>query len=97
MLEQVKTNREKKLVDTVNLEQKVEDVENRARLLENERRDLLMSCSDLKTELEATQEENNNFEIKIAELQIDKNQLKADVDELRVARSQVNIIESSLV
>ena len=89
LLEQVKTNREKKLCDTVGLEQKVEDVENRARLLENERRDLLMTCSDLKTQLEATQEENHNFEIKLAELEIDKSQLKADLDELRVVRSQV--------
>ena len=41
----VKTNREKKICDTVTLEQKVEDIENRARLLENERRDLLLQCS----------------------------------------------------
>ena len=41
----MKTNREKKICDTVTLEQKVEDIENRARLLENERRDLLLQCS----------------------------------------------------
>ena len=38
----MKTNRDRKINDAVGLEQKVEDVEKRARLLENERRDLLL-------------------------------------------------------
>ena len=43
LLEQVKINRENRICETVDLEQKCEDLERRARLLENERRDLLLS------------------------------------------------------
>ena len=89
LLEQVKSNRDKKICDAVSLEQKCEDVENRSRLLENERRDLLLQCADIKSKLELVEEEKHQSELKLGRFQVDCEQLRADLDEVRCARNQL--------
>ena len=55
-----------------------------------------MQCSDLKTQLESISEEKHNLEIKKAQLEIDNDQAKTQIDELRVARSQVFLVKCTL-
>jgi len=45
---------------------------------------------DYKTQLELLKEDKHNMEIKIGEMEIDNNRFKVEIDELRVARNQVN-------
>ena len=45
---------------------------------------------DYKTQLELLKEDKHNMEIKIGELEVDNNRFKVEIDELRVARNQVN-------
>ena len=89
LLEQVKANRERKMCDTVTLEQKCEDVENRSRLLENERRDLLLQCADVKSQLELANSDKHETDLKLGRSQVDCEQLRAELDEIRCARNQL--------
>lgn len=82
LLEQVNIVRENRLCDTVTLEQKVEDLEGRARLLENERRDLLLTTSDQKTQLETLEQELDSVKFNYENAQIELSQLKAEIDEV---------------
>ena len=50
----------------------------------------MKSCKDYKTQLELLKEDKHNMEIKIGEMEIDNNRFKVEIDELRVARNQVN-------
>ena len=45
---------------------------------------------DYKTQLGLLKEDKHNMEIKIGEMEIDNNRFKVEIDELRVARNQVN-------
>ena len=50
----------------------------------------MKSLKDYKTQLELLKEDKHNMEIKIGEMEIDNNRFKVEIDELRVARNQVN-------
>ena len=50
----------------------------------------MKSSKDYKTQLELLKEDKHNMEIKIGEMEIDNNRFKVEIDELRVARNQVN-------
>ena len=50
----------------------------------------MKSFKDYKTQLELLKEDKHNMEIKIGEMEIDNNRFKVEIDELRVARNQVN-------
>merc|ERR1711892_1350924 len=80
LLEQVKANRERK---------KCEDQENRSRLLENERRDLLLQCADVKSQLELAAGEKHELDLRLGRSDIDAEQLRVELDEVRCARNQL--------
>ena len=93
LLEQVKINRENRICETVDLEQKSEDLERRARLLENERRDLLLSKADQKTQIELLEQELSTLRVNYENCQIEAAQMKADVDEVRIMRTQAEQLQ----
>jgi len=88
LLEQVKINRENKIIDTVTLEQNVEDLENRARLLENERRELLMAQSDMKSKFEEAQADVYRLNTANEYLKAEAEKVRCDLDEVHLLRSQ---------
>ena len=58
----------------------------------------MKSLKDYKTQLELLKEDKHNMEIKIGEMEIDNNRFKVEIDELRVARNQVNSkFDSSII
>jgi len=60
----------------------VEDLEGRSRILENERKDLLLTNSSQKTKIETLQQEIESLTFNYQNAQIELSQIKAEIDEV---------------
>ena len=60
----------------------MEDLEGRSRILENERKDLLLTNSSQKTKIETLQQEIESLTFNYQNAQIELSQIKAEIDEV---------------